>query len=763
MGVWFGLVAGLVEAVGLLWFQRINWENWGRTLHVSPPILWISPAVDCVLFVVIALIGFAISRFLPRVPSLIWVVFLLTAASIYDWLALTGRLYHTACLLVAIGVGVVAQRWFSNHTGPAMRLIRSTVPLVVLTFAFAFITVQGGSWWREHRAVAELPAPPPASPNVLVIIFDALRADHVSGYGYSRPTTPEMDRLATRGVLFDTAISASSWSLPSHTSLVTGRYQYEHGAETAKPAPLLRKAKPTFRGYPMLGEALANLGYRTGAFSGNRVFFTQNDGFARGFQHFEDYFQSPQDAVLRTLYGRELVRLYALRHGRLVLHKRADVVNREVIHWIDRDRSRPFLAYLNYFDVHDPYGGPSSYPKPAWPLKSSVDEYDAGARYDDDCLGRLLRQLEERGILKNTIVIVTSDHGESLGQHALLTHSRALYWELIHVPLVISYPGHVPEGLRIRWPVSNAAIPATVMDLVAHGAQNEFPGPPLSRAWKVPGADVNWPAPLSELARNPYPEKQEKLADQIEPTSTTGAMASLVTPHWHLIIHSNLGSQLYDWTRDPREENNLIATPGDEQAAAQLVSTLPQNVAQYLFSAGAEHLTSASILRNGTFDSPSDAKSARPAVNDYYRVAVTPGSDVTIEVKSQSLGSHLDPVLAIQDSQLEPLRTCRNPGDDHLRPPAVSDRTPAAYDDLCINDDIKPGAQTDSRLELMVPPSSAPEVQVYVHVLEWNILTRGRKNYEIIVNGAAATRSPTGQPALKETSFLLRSRPSPHT
>ena len=122
----------------------------------------------------------------------------------------------------------------------------------------------------------------------------------------------------------------------------------------------------------------------------------------RGFQHFADYFQSPKDAILRTLYGREFVRLYLSRHGRYVLHKRADVINAELTDWIDRDRKRPFLAVLNYFDVHDPYGGPGTYPPPSWGMATEIDQYDAGLKYSDDYLARLLKQLDRRGLAKNT-------------------------------------------------------------------------------------------------------------------------------------------------------------------------------------------------------------------------------------------------------------------------------------------------------------------------------------------------------------------------
>jgi hypothetical protein len=262
---------------------------------------------------------------------------------------------------------------------------------------------------------------------------------------------------------------------------------------------------------------------------------------------------------------------------------------------------------------------------------------------------------------------------------------------------------------------------------------------------------------LSELARNPYPETEEKLADQIEPTSTTGAMASVVTPRWHLIVHSNLGSQIYDWTHDPGEENDLIATPEGARVASQLAFSLPQGISRYAFSTAPERLSLATLLGDGTYDFPSAAE-PQTTVNDYYRMAVRPGSTVKIEVKSQGLGngSRLDPVLAIQDSQFKPLRTCRNPGDDHLRPPAISDKTPAEYDDLCINDDIKPGTQTDSQLELRVPQSNASEVQVYVHVLEWNVLTRGRKNYRIVVSGAVAKPDTSKHPVRKKNRSSLR-------
>lgn len=726
MGAWFGLVTGLVEGVGLMIFQRVNWENWGRALHVSGSIVWVSAFVDLFLFTAVAACCAIIARLFPRFPALRVCTFLFVGLAVYDWLAVTERLYPLACLLMAIGAAVAAQRWISNHRGPQRWFARS-LPWVLVLLVLAFAYLEGSRYLRERRAVADLPAARADAPNVLIVIMDALRADHVSAYGYQRQTSPEIDRLAREGVLFENAISPSSWSLPSHASLLTGRSPHEHGAENSEPKSWIHW-EPSLHGYRMLGQALAQEGYRTAAFSGNRVFFTHNNGFGRGFHHFADYFQSPKDAILRTLYGREFVRLYLSRHSRYVLHKRADVINTELTEWIDRDHSRPFLAVLNYFDVHDPYGGPGDYPQPSWGMKTETDQYDAGVKYTDDYLARLVQDLERRGLARNTIIVITADHGESLGEHGLRTHGRALYWELLHVPLIIWYPQQIPSGAKVARPVTNAAIPATVMELVNSAAKPKFPGPSLTALWANPAAQDTWPLPLSELARNPYPEKEEKLADQIEPTSTTGAMRSLVTPQWHLIAHENLGDQLYDWVHDPQERNNLVHTAEGHAIALQLLSSLPS-------SQGKLRTAAIRTISEGTFDAPQPEPQG--VVNDYYRVLAAPGSKVTIEIRAKRLqpASHLDPVLAIQDEHGEPLRSCRNPGDDHLPWPAISDPTPDAFDDLCLNDDIAPKS-TDSRLEFLAPAASTSPVELYVHVLDWNQLEAGRKSYQVSVTGA---------------------------
>jgi len=258
--------------------------------------------------------------------------------------------------------------------------------------------------------------------------------------------------------------------------------------------------------------------------------------------------------------------------GGLGVRKRAVVVNQEVLRWLDHSPTRPFFAFLNYFDVHGPYGVPKSYPPPPWPQSGEKNLYDTGIRYVDDHLGQLLDGLKQRGLLDNTLVVITSDHGEGLWQHGLPTHGRNLYRELIHVPLIFWYPGHIQAGVRVQAPVSNASIASTVIELSGSNSPSPFPQPTLSPLWRTPVP--NWPPPVSELAQNRFEDGQDRAARQENPTSITGSMKSLVTPDWHLIVHSVAGQQLFDWAHDPGESQDMIHTAQGQRVATALSSQL---------------------------------------------------------------------------------------------------------------------------------------------------------------------------------------------
>jgi arylsulfatase A-like enzyme len=391
-------------------------------------------------------------------------------------------------------------------------------------------------------------------------------------------------------VLFNNAISTASWTLPSHASLLTGRYPSEHGWQNVHPMPWLGWGHEAVYGYPTLGEALQRKGYRTGAFSANRLFFTSNMGFGRGFIRFEDYFHSVQDMSLRTLYGRLLDLKYlhrtekskitrAIRWLGLTMGldncKRADEVNREVLAWIDEGR-QPFLAVLNYIDVHDAASLHWVHRLPAWGLATETDQYDSAISSVDVEIGDLLQQLTRRGLVKNTLVVFTSDHGEGLGQHHAQSHGIDLYREAIHVPLLFVFPGLVPAGIDVRRPVSTAAVAATIMDLVDRSnPQRVFPGVGLDALWTGAYEEDAWPDPLSQLQKNGIDDR-DSLTRDFEPTAMDGDMQSLITVEWHFIRHQTMGDQLYNWVRDPGETANLINTPGGQAIAAELAADLKQ-------------------------------------------------------------------------------------------------------------------------------------------------------------------------------------------
>jgi arylsulfatase A-like enzyme len=593
VGVWFGLLAGLVEAAALLVFQRLNWRRWGPMVHVSKEILWISPIADLLLFVALAVLIAVCARVSRRLPAIRVLVFLLTFLSIYDWIASTERIYHFACVLLAIGIAMAVNRHVRQHELRCLQFWRqSTLALTAVVLLLA-LGMKGGERLAERNQVSALPAAAPGSPNILLIVVDTLRADHVSSYGYSRPTTPNIDRIAREGVLFENAIAPCSWTLPSHASLLTGRYPSDHGMQNAQPMPWFGWGHSGLRGYLTLGEALETRGYRTGAFSANQTYFTSNVGLGRGFMHFEDYFQSPKDMFLRTFYGREVARVYLNRTERSKItrairflglgslldnRKRADELNREVLAWIIRDRSRPFFAFLNYIDVHDAHWLPPGSVGSTWSGKTRIDQYDNALRDVDAYVGKLVSDLERLQPAKEQFVIITSDHGETLGQHHLEFHGISLYREELRVPLIFGYPRHIPAGLRNDLPVSIASIPETIMDLLGDARENRFPQRGLSPLWTRSEMIPDWPKPVSEVAQNEIVSKEDRAAGKIEPTAIDGDMVSVVTSEWHLIKHSRFGDQLYRWQDDLGETNNLIATPQGNATAVQLAYELKQEL-----------------------------------------------------------------------------------------------------------------------------------------------------------------------------------------
>jgi arylsulfatase A-like enzyme len=500
------------------------------------------------------------------------------------FIPLYGRIILFVIPILALGVSVQVFRWCYPRSEKIYQGMLKTLPLLAVVAVLIFAGVEGSKAVSESLSTARLPAALENAPNVLVIIIDTLRADHVSAYGYERDTSPFIDQVAAEGVLFENAISTSSWTQPVHASLLTGAYTHQHQAEI----------EPLDENLPTLGEVLQTNGYRTGAFSANTFFFTRRQGFGRGFLHFEDNYQSLSDLSIHTVYG-FLFDYFFLRkvldYEEGIGRRLAEDINASALKWIGKNPHQPFFVFLNYFDVHDPYTPPQPYrnqytsvedpgglinsyleryyfPLTPEQLQSEVDAYDGAIAYVDDQIADLFAQLLDQGLLENTLVIISSDHGEEFGEHGLIQHSASLYLQETHVPLIIWWPGTLTPG-RITTPVTLASIPATIQDLVS-GESNTFPAPSLVKLWSVM-EEAEWPLPISELAQFTGASEQNP--------STHGKMESIFSTDWHLIWHEAFGVELYDVGADREEVNNLANSDAQETMTLleQFLDLLPHS------------------------------------------------------------------------------------------------------------------------------------------------------------------------------------------
>lgn len=570
----FGLVTGLLEGTAFVVLQKLNWLTAKVGLiDVSVDIIWIAVVFDVLLFLCIGVVFLLASLILNRLPVLKVAIFAFSFLALFDWLTLLlfGRVRVYTIGIIAFGLSVQATRLIAKHEIRLFKIYRPLVLSLLVVAVLMGITVRLYQSVEEKRAIANLPSPKSGSPNIVLIVIDALRADHLSSYGYSRPTSRNIDQLASGGVLFENAFSASSWTLPSHASLLTGRYAIEHNADWSNPTALVEAS------YSTLAEALAARGYRTAGFSGNLFWVTQQFGIDRGFIHFEDYFHSMGDMLLRTVYGRAIEAIVMRRVGfqDIPARRRASDINDSVWKWVSQSKEKPFFVFINYMDVHDPYLPPAPYrqrysnhDKPGgilnWrvgrsdpamspqQLEDEISAYDGAIAYVDDQIGMLVANLKSAG-MTNTLFIITSDHGEMFGEHNLYLHGHSLYRKEIHVPLILNYQGSVPTNTRIAQPVSNSSVPATVMALITAEDQSVFPGTSLAHLWNSGKQKNDWPPVASYVARQSW--VSPKLPIQ------HGSIHSLINNEWHYIQNENLGAELYRWRDDPGELNNLSQQP----------------------------------------------------------------------------------------------------------------------------------------------------------------------------------------------------------
>ncbi|RLG16811.1 hypothetical protein DRN62_02930, partial [Nanoarchaeota archaeon] len=332
-------------------------------------------------------------------------------------------------------------------------------------------------------------------PNVILITLDTLRADHLSLYGYPLNTTPNLDRIAEDAVVFEDAIATSSWTLPSHASIFTGRYPYHHGA-TARHQLLRHEEK-------LLAEILREKGYVTAGFVGG-PFCKAKYGIAQGFMFYDDRLDFFE-------YWHTFDKLYIGRIFHVAFpdidkfifrsdgERSSEEINRRVFKWLEKNKDQTFFMFINYFDTHMPYNLGKEFKERftndtrsykdvvkifALKRNEEVSEEDVdfiASLYDteifhlDHHLEELFDELDELGIKNDTIIIITSDHGEEFHDHGGFGHGWTLYQEVVHVPLIIYYPKEFSPK-RIEERVSLTDLFPTILDVLGMDTPENIDG-----------------------------------------------------------------------------------------------------------------------------------------------------------------------------------------------------------------------------------------------------------------------------------------------
>jgi len=416
---------------------------------------------------------------------------------------------------------------------------------------------------RASRSASRLAAPllwtsalllaagcsPPEPRGVLLISIDTLRADRVGSYGYPRPTTPALDSLAAQGVVFERALAPTSWTLPSHASMLTGLEPARHGVVDWD-----RSVTPDAT---TLASRLRSAGFRTAAFV-NNGFLNSKNGILRGFD--EEFLYPPVDAR-----GRQPT---------AAIEMIADMKK-----WLATNGGQDFFLFFHVFDTHSDYRCPprhrQRFVRPYdGALTGTTEElaefvhgrrspttddlafvsdlYDCAIRQLDDRLAVLFDFLEKVDLAETTTVIVTSDHGEAFGEHESLLHGQTIYEEVVHVPLILRGPA-VPEGVRIETPVGLIDLSPTVLGLLG-----------LSKPPRLDGRDL---AALWRGEVGPVPLYAEVSPHRTSPDGDTHQVSVTLGDEKLILDLRSERAALYDLARDPGETRDLSGERSERAAA----------------------------------------------------------------------------------------------------------------------------------------------------------------------------------------------------
>lgn len=551
------LTSALVAGFGEFALRQLARRILPTAVAINPESIWLGPLSALLIFTPLIVLAWGVGRVASRNAAWMAAVLVASFLAVFDVLLLVPRLHPAALALLAVGVATQVAYLARRHAAvfaSALRGISATLSAVALvggvTLAIRSRTVANG--------VGAIPDG--GEPSVLLLVLDTVRALELSAYGYERSTSPRLAMLADGGVRFERAVSTTPWTLPSHASLFTGRYQRDLsvGWSTA-----LDTVPPT------LAEHFAARGYATGGFIANLRYCAREYGLGRGFQTYRDFALIGSQLVGSTMAGRRLIGAYDDLFDRYVLAGRKDAerVVDEFLEWRRAQGTRPYFAFLNFFDAHEPYAPDAPYDLAFLDAEPATRNIVVGRRHEaqeveelrgaydgaiaslDAQLGRLFDELARRGELDRTVVIVTADHGEEFAEHGYLSHGNGLNFPALHVPLIVRWPsGGVPAGARVTTPVSLVDVPATIVEMTGTTERSLLPGQSLAPLWRGDSSTQSSPI-LSELywVRN-QPEWY--------PVSG-GNMRSIVQGRFHYIAGPDAREELYDIAADPFERHDL--------------------------------------------------------------------------------------------------------------------------------------------------------------------------------------------------------------
>lgn len=404
-------------------------------------------------------------------------------------------------------------------------------------------------------------------PNVLLISVDTLRADALGSYGGALPT-PAFDRLAQQGILFEQAFAPAPATATSHATLFTGQDPQRHG--------VLRNGESLPATANVLAETFQAQGWHTGAFVSSFV-LDPRFGWDQGFDHY-DADLPERGATLGKEHAYPGAFWSAERFAGF--DRRATSTTEAARRWIEAT-PEPYFAFVHYFDPHAPYVPPQVFAERAAvatvplegrsakgigpdKLETLIRRYLGEVLYTDDALAALLDVVDRPGA-RPTLVVVTADHGEGLGQHHWMEHALHLYEEQLHVPLLLRWPGEIPEGRRVATPVALADVAPTVLALAGLPLPADLDGRSLAEV--VRGG--------AEPAERPIFAVRRLVSESAG--FGTGVKLSVREGAWKYIWNGDLPHELYDLEADPHERRNLIAER--PEIAARLQARIEQHVA----------------------------------------------------------------------------------------------------------------------------------------------------------------------------------------